>query len=383
MPLFARILTAVTLPFLLVVAFFKRARPFRGSFPRARRLYRKRLPGAVASDGSAYSVYFKKGTIDKTVVYFSGGGACWDEYTAARPTTVGRLLGGKEAYYYPFVRFYLENWMNGLVAADDARNLFNDWNYIYLPYATGDFHIGGGDFAYRAGSREKTLRHHGGGNVRATLEAVPKDFLEAENVLVAGESAGAFAALAWMPELASYFPACKHFTLFADGAQLCGPTWPGVLRDVWKTDAHFYECLRGDGQLVRDWFRYLHESLGGRVTALHAVSPYDEVLAQYESRFNGGPYAPCKAALGTFHTRLSQAVRSLTAEVPEYRAYIYNHGKNETTGATAHTIARTPANLYADQTEGLTVAEWVRRAADGDNVPNIGLEWLEEMTGRE
>jgi len=373
-----RLAAALSAPFLLLVSLIKRAPPYRGRFPKARKWYRGALPGCVGSDGSRYYAYYKKGTSDKTAVYFGGGGASWNEYTAARPTTICNLIRNRECYYFPFVRYYMELGMTGLVAADDPRNPLNDWNAIYLPYATADFHIGQNDFPYRADKKcAKVLCHHGLANVRAALDTAPKAFFQAETVFIGGESAGSFAVAAWAPELARRFPACKRFVLLTDGGQMWYPGWKGILRDVWRVDPQHYERLREDGQLMRDWFIKLYEELGDRLTCLYSISPYDEVLSQYESKLSGDAYETTRETVGSFHRHLKIAVQDMLRAIPTFRAYIYNHGINEKTGSTAHTITRTPANLYCDKTDGLSVCEWLARALAGQDVPNVGLERLD------
>ncbi len=361
---------------LIVKTFFKRAPVYRGTFRQTHRWYKVRLSEARSSDNSAFFAYFKKGTVNKTVVYFAGGGASWNEHTAKNPTTLYRMYRKKETYYSPYVRFYLEALFDGLTAENDPRNPFNDWNYIYFPYSTGDLHIGNNDFPYTVNGHKKILRHHGAENVRAALKAAPKTFFDADRVLITGDSAGGFGALAWTADLIPYFPSCPRFTLLADGAQTASGLWDTVLREVWKTDNRLFKYLSGDGQFVRDCFLQLNKTYGDRVTCLHAVSPYDVILTRFESDMNGNGFSDDKAALEHFHTCLSDAVRTMTEKIPSYRVYVYNHGKNEKTGATGHTILREPAHLYGDKTDGFSVSDWVKTAAQGKDVPSIGINLL-------
>ncbi|OQA73510.1 MAG: Pectinacetylesterase [Firmicutes bacterium ADurb.Bin248] len=373
----ARLLAFVAAPFLMFYTLLRRARFYKGAFPKTRRWYRVKLPGCVCSDGSNYCAYYKKGTTNKTAVYFSGGGASWNEHTAARPTTVFRLFAGRECYYFPFARFYMEIGMTGLAAADDERNPLDEYNAIYLPYATADFFLGRSEFPYREGRREKTLYHRGLANVRAALAAAPREFFEAETVFIGGESAGAFAAAAWTAELAPLFPKCGRFVLYVDGGQMCYPGWKEILRDTWKTEARHRDCLADDGQLMRDWLIDLNRRLGGGVTCLFSVSPYDETLSQYESKLAGGPFKPSREATERFHVHLREALRALLQEIPAFRAYIYNYGLIEKTGGTAHTIARVTPALYGHRADGISVAEWIARALAGEDAPNVGLGCME------
>lgn len=372
MNVFTRIIIALSIPFQLLVRTIKKVPKYRNTFKKQQTWYKHKVAGCVSSDGSPYYVYLKKGKVNKTVVYFSGGGASWDEYTAANPTTVGRLLRNKEGYYFPFVPFYMEGNMKGLLAEKDGRNPVDEWNFIYLPYSTGDFHIGNRDFPYKKGSKRKILYHHGRRNVEEALKSAPREFFEAEEVFIGGESAGAFASIAWAPGLMSYFKKCRHFVVYSDSAQIKSGKWHDILKNVWETAPDYYNCLDSDGgQLVHDWFIRAHKALKGKGLLLHSISSHDGILAAYENRLNGGAYKAEEKAIQNFHEGLKESVLAMAKEIPEYRYYIFNHGRDKD-GATAHTIARSPRNLYEDKNDGISVGEWLRNAVSGKEVKNVG-----------
>ena len=54
--------------------------------------------------------------------------------------TLWRMLRKKDAFYFPRIDWIQELMNSGILAGQDARNPFNDWNFILLPYTTGDFH---------------------------------------------------------------------------------------------------------------------------------------------------------------------------------------------------------------------------------------------------
>ena len=61
--------------------------------------YRIMIPEGMAGDGSAYHIYIKRADPEKLCVFFSGGGVAWNEYTAARPVTGGKVAAGLPNYY--------------------------------------------------------------------------------------------------------------------------------------------------------------------------------------------------------------------------------------------------------------------------------------------
>lgn len=148
------------------------------------------------------------------------------------------------------------------------------------------------------------------------------------------------------------------------------------MEQVWKSAPEYYEDLQPDGQIVRNWFLRLHREFSGTISCLHSVSAFDGVLANYESKLNGGSYTAGKLQLERFHTNLSATIAELSVSMPEYHYYIYGHDKDLDTGATAHTIARTPANFYDDKTDGVSVCDWLIGILNGVEVPNIGQDLL-------
>ncbi|MPM21844.1 hypothetical protein SDC9_68294 [bioreactor metagenome] len=373
-----QLIALITLPIVMLNALLHRVRRFPGTFRREKTWYRLPLEGAVGSDGSPYYAYVRKGTVNKTLLHFSGGGASWNEYTAARPTTLWRAIWTKESFYFPYVKRFLELGMTGLVAQNDPQNPVNDWNMIYLPYATADFHTGDNDFPYIAlNKKPKVLRHHGARNMRLVLDAAPRELFAAEEIMIAGESAGGFAAIAMADEVARYFPARKSIYVVCDGAQLRYPDWKSVISEVWGASTDRYDFLSDDGQLVLGWFLRIAEIDGIRPQLLHLVSPRDRVLAAYERFANGrGAFEADAASFAAFQEGLCQTVHELTERLPNYRCYIYDH-EREADGGTGHTIIRTPKYFYAPQ-RSISAADWIRAVLEGKPAEHKGLELLDE-----
>lgn len=84
-----------------------------------------------SSDGSSYKAFFKKGSENKVLVYFAGGGVSINEETARGDFYNKKVIG---------IDMMSNTTMNmgGLATAADG-NPFKDWTVIAFPYATGDF----------------------------------------------------------------------------------------------------------------------------------------------------------------------------------------------------------------------------------------------------
>ncbi|GHU97593.1 hypothetical protein FACS189483_04030 [Spirochaetia bacterium] len=358
----------------------KRAAVMRGGVcKKSRRWYRCKLAGGKASDGSPFYGYYKKGTVNKLVVYFAGGGLSWNQETAARRNTIHEMIAGELGYYFSRVEGWLDMTFTGIVDPQDSRNPFNDWNFIYVPYATGDFHAGNNDYPYTGlDGRPHVLHHRGAENTQRVLEASPAEFRSPEQLFIAGESAGAWGCVANAGRIARFFPNCKDITVYSDAAQITYSKWKEVVRDVWQAEPALYECLREDGQLIRDWFIKLREELGERVVLLHSNSAYDETLAQLQNKMQNDAYVLDEKALKEFHRDLCAVTRELEQQLPNYHYFICDHGKDPATGKTAHTTSRWPPRYYDAKVDDISLAEWLAQAVNEKHYRNVGRDLLTE-----
>ncbi|MCL4255018.1 MAG: hypothetical protein KJ043_14735 [Anaerolineae bacterium] len=70
---------------------------------------------------------------DKLMVYFEGGGACWDGFTCG---AIGQFASQFEVGEEPPASF-------GMFDFENEANPVTDYNTVFVPYCTGDIH--GGD----------------------------------------------------------------------------------------------------------------------------------------------------------------------------------------------------------------------------------------------
>ncbi|HEY4223913.1 MAG TPA: pectin acetylesterase-family hydrolase, partial [Myxococcota bacterium] len=130
------------------------------------------FPDSSCDDGSSTGIGVNIGTSNNLLVFFSGGGACWDFQTCFTLNT---------AEHGPFKKAQLDQITQGgspntVVDRSDAANPFQDWSYVFVPYCTGDIHAGDVVQTYTSGTTSKTLAHVGHKNVLAYLERIGATF---------------------------------------------------------------------------------------------------------------------------------------------------------------------------------------------------------------
>ena len=137
--------------------------------------------GATCSDGSPYKFWVEfSETSDNVIVFFEGGGACWDyesctaEAFAARPIRTGSTtimpwptqefsgLGIDAKFVYP------------LLNDNPAVSPMADWNKVFVPYCTGDVYSGQATTTYSdpdGVEPDNDVLHSGHANILTMIES--------------------------------------------------------------------------------------------------------------------------------------------------------------------------------------------------------------------
>lgn len=144
------------------------------------------LPGMVCGNGVATGIGVNRSdTSGDVLVFFEGGGACWDTTSCFTLNAAVHIQDGFTAntlqadlHYFPFDR-------------TDATDPFATPTYIYVPYCTGDLHDGINTKTYDNGT---TVHHVGSTNTQTMIDRVHAAYPAAEKVWVVGQSAGGYGA---------------------------------------------------------------------------------------------------------------------------------------------------------------------------------------------
>jgi Pectinacetylesterase len=103
---------------------------------------------------------------------------------------------------------------SGIFDFADPRNPFVNHSVVYVPYCTGDVHLGNNDGTY---APDLTVHHKGYVNGSAALDHLTATLGDATEVVVIGESAGSIAAPLYAGLIADRLPAAT-VTVLADGS---------------------------------------------------------------------------------------------------------------------------------------------------------------------
>jgi len=331
--------------------------------PEIGKWYRITPAGTKSSDGSEWHGLIRLGTENKVVVYFFGGGASINGYTSER----GKEFFATTASVQDFVA-------SGGIGSDAEENPFRDWTFLVLPYASGDFHSGTGEYHYTDGGKEKIVYHNGYNNYSAFIDAAKPYVGEPDTLLVTGFSAGGFATSLLADDVIDRFPSAKNITVCVDSSLLLYDGWHETAVGLWQSPEEISDRLTTDN-IVLDSLTALYEKRGDSVKILFDCSYRDDTLMQYQSFIHTGKMDKTKALGDRFQADLSKMVAGLQENIPGVGIYIWNYGEDSETHNTQHTIIS--SNVFDKLEDGVSVADWIYAAMNG-NVESHGLALLDK-----
>lgn len=335
--------------------------------------YRVTTSEMKTSEGDKYRAFFKKGSENRVMIYFAGGGVSINEETARDDTYNTTEI---------FVDMLANVTMNmGGLASDVEGSPFENWSIILFPYATGDFHAGAGEFHYiDHDGKEKILYHNGYVNYTQTMQKVMElaGISAPEAVVVTGYSAGGFgAALLADDVFTNYFPNTESKNVLVDASLLLYDDWHTVATDVWQTPKEISDKLTGDS-LTLDCLVALHKKYGDGIHLLFDSSTRDGDLAKVQNYLDTGVMDVTEKEADIYQQILKDTI-------PQFKEigvslFIWDGVAwyDDPRNMTAHTIIATPAVWLPFEEQEQSIAGWLTDAVNG-NMKDYGLNLVEKQ----
>jgi len=238
------------------------------------------------ADGSPFQYFVRKADPAKVMFFMEGGGACFSKETCAPDSDtykkeVGDGGAGRDGGIFDFA---------------NPDNPFADWSIVYVPYCTGDVHIGNTTTDYGDGV---VINHKGYINGTTALAAMADMFPDATQLLFAGESGGSIPSPLYAGLGRDLYPAAS-ITVLADGSgaypdvpvvnQLIGgqwgtmnavPEWPenaGMTAEMRSLPGLFVQAGKHDPSIVFARHDYAFDNTQVSFAALANI-PADDLVS--------------------------------------------------------------------------------------------------------
>ena len=322
---------------------------------------------------SKFEFWAHKGKSRNLVVYFEGGGACWNDLTCTFP---GDGSGGGLGFYTPAIHAGTNPaLLDGIFNLRRDDNPVQDWDMVYVPYCSGDLHAGSATQTYfNAGApglpTQFDIRHKGFDNTMVVLDWVRRNLDAPRQVLVAGSSAGGYGATINFPWLRRLYPRAQ-LSVLADASQgITTPDFdtggPRVGRGSWNTQLPPWATGIDPASVPGPQLMHAAAQAHPEVRAAQFTTVLDEVQIGFYGVMRGcfSLDGACASVPADWYTQMATAMLTDRATLSNYRHYV--------AAGSYHTILAGP-EFYSERSAGIAFKNWLKAMLDDDERP--GARW--------
>ncbi len=296
-----------------------------------------------------FAYWVHRGSSNKLLVYFQGGGTCWSLETCAP---------GSGWYDDEVSERDAPVFSGGMLNLDHPENPFRDYTIVFIPPCTGDNYLGDNVQTYPGADGESlTIYHRGFVNANAALEWAYTNVPQPDSVFVTGCSAGSVGSIFHVPYIIEHYPHTPVTQLGESLAFISGRSQD--LQTPYRGYDNFPDWIPAVQAIPVGGFEMADFYIGvadyyPTYTFAQFNSVSDRVQQRYYEAWGGQP--------GQFRVDLLAYLAEIRAGAPNFRTY--------TAAGDLHCILPDDS-FYRLETGGVRLVDWVRDLAAGGDVENV------------
>lgn len=315
----------------------------------------------TCSRGAPFIFGVREGTVDRVMVEFIGGGACWDEFTCG---LADAIFTDNADWLYSF------EGQSGVALGiyDETRedNPVADYHHVLIPYCTGDIHWGDSEITYGEGTpNEVTIQHKGAVNARAVLDWMAIQYPELEQVFLTGCSAGAYGSIMWAAHIAEMYPEADLVQMGDSGVGIITDNWFQQSFPAWNAEASFPTHIPSLDPALEDIAgkdsAYLYQEVAGHYPEgrFAQFNTYlDATQVTYFQYMGGGTQEE-------WTTQMLERIGSIQDTTDNFSSFI--------APGEAHCIINSN-EMYALESDGVLFVDWLSQLLDGEVPESIDCD---------
>lgn len=307
---------------------------------------------------------------DDLMIYFEGGGACWNGFTCG--------ARGQFASQFEVTDEEMSVNAGGLLDFSNDENPVQNYNAVFVPYCSGDVHSGSvADVTLPIPPEtglpdsEVTVSFTGFDNASAVLNWVYDNYTDPSQVLVTGCSAGGYGAVTHSAYVMNHYPDTRVVMLADASTGVTPKAWEGL--QLWGTLGTLPQFVPAFVDVKPERYSTtFHIREIAKAFPNNVFAEYNTFLDQVQIGFYGFQTdrvvdASNFAIVGVEWARqLLSNLYSLEATTPNFYNYL--------AGGMVHCI--TPSDItYTYEVQGVRFVDWVQSLLDGsvDSSPSCNV----------
>ncbi|MEQ1701638.1 MAG: pectin acetylesterase-family hydrolase [Ilumatobacteraceae bacterium] len=304
----------------------------------------------MCSDGSEFTYFVRRADPTKVVFFLEGGGACFSAETCNPDSNTYKRTVGYEG------GFGTDGDPSGIFDFSNPMNPFANYSFVFVPYCTGDVHIGNATTDYGDGV---VVEHKGYVNGSTALNAMATLFPDATELVVTGESAGSVPTPLYAGMASDLLPAAR-ITVLADGSGAYPdiPGINGVIGGAWGTMNAVPGWPENEGVTPEMWsFPGLFVKAGTHDPEI-TFARHDYAFDETQTFFAGLAGIPADDLVSL----IDQNETQVEAGGVTLWSYI--------TPGSSHTVLHTDG-FYTETVNGVLLVDWVTALISGEPVEDV------------
>jgi hypothetical protein len=320
-----------------------------------------RIPGREGTGcahDSTFAFKVRPGLPDKVMIFLNGGGACW-RAAECDPK-------GKPTYTMTSDSANDASVRQGIFDFANEANPVRDFTMVYIPYCTGDVHLGTRTVDYERGQKDFEVRHQGAVNLDAVLDWVYSNVKTPRVVFVTGVSAGAIPSPVIAARMARRYPRATVVQLGDGAGGYRTPAVPGLLAAWGATDYLQRDPAYRSLDSADFSFERLYLAASRSAPRVH-FAQYNAVEDATQLYF--------LSLLGIKNQPLSKLLAADLAQIANGTSWFHAY----TAPGKTHTILRSNA-MYTTKVDGVLFSDWLTKLVEGDSVEDVGESLIKQAS---
>jgi hypothetical protein len=303
----------------------------------------------TCAHGDPYVFWYHPGEKDRLLIFFQGGGLCWNTETCAN---------GSSYYLDQVTENNSPIHQSGIFDLNNRENPFQSYSMLYIPYCTGDVHWGNHTQIYKnPGETDLIIQHKGFINASTAMSFAFSQLPSLKEIFVTGCSAGSVGSILQMPYIIQHYPNASIVQL-GDSLVFEYPKSPEI-EETYHALENFPSWIPSLKEMSQENFRMVDfYSTVANYYPEYRFSQFsylqDEIQDFFYKAFGGKP--------GGFALSLQTDMSEIYANAPNFRYYI-SQGNDH--------CSMPLQSFYSIKNSDVRFRDWVADLANGVSVPNI------------